>query len=217
METKEIMVNFGKNDFIMYERLFPLLLERYYNNRNLKKVIDATDVKELTPFTSINDVSGRRGMHVYYSMPLERILEQIKNEYRIVDIKAFIKWHACMSVPEIANKNYGSICSRNRQFIKIEKGFYYLDYLIRKIKEHLSGKIELLDFTNPIKEEDAKVIKSKTIWLGETHYYINELIVRELHAAYPDEIEDMYSEINVKYDDVYSGYYGYFDEVSSWN
>lgn len=216
METKEIMVNFERNDYIMYERLFPLLLEKYYNNRNLKDVIDATGIKELKPFTSIS-INGRIGMYVNSSMPLERILEQIKNEYRVVDMKAFIKWHACMSVPEIAEKNYGSIRVRNRQFIKIEKGFYYLDYLTRKIKEHLSGKIELKEFTNPIHEEDAKVIKSKTIWLGEEHYYLNELITRELHAAYPEEIEAMYSEVNVKYNDVYAGYYGCFDEVSSWN
>ena len=99
----------------------------------------------------------------------------------------------------------------------IEPGYYYLDYIIGRIIEHISGKIDLKEINNPLAKEDADNSNFKTIYLGEKHYYISELVTKELYRKYPNATKKMYSNINLNYDYIYAGYYGVYDDISSWN
>ena len=193
-----------------YSKVFAIINELHLKKNYQKEFYDASEFKN-----EYKSVQGYMDCRKY--MALEEMYEKIKYCFGVKHVNAFIKYHARISKPNDITNDIECVRISNKDFVVVEKGYYYLDYIIRRIREHISGKIDLKEINNPLIKEDAMRSDSKTIYLGEKHYYISELVTKELHEKFPEETEKMYSDINIKYDDVYAGYYGTFDDVSSWN
>lgn len=205
-----VFFKFKRGFRISYGKVFAIVNEMYLNKNYRKEFYDTCDFTE-----EYNSVQGY--MDCYRYMTLEEIYEKIRNHFNVKHADGFIKYHACISKPDDVRHNIGFIRRSNKDFVIIEPGYYYLDYITRRIMEHVSGKIDLKEINNPLLKEDAENSKAQIIHLGEKHYYISELVTKEIYRKYPDAAEKMYLDINVKYDDVYAGYYGIYDDVSSWN
>ena len=205
-----VFFKFERKFRIPYSKVFAVVNEMHLNKNYKKEFYDASEFSE--EYASVQGY-----MDCYRYMTLEEIYEKIRNHFGVKHADGFIKYHACISKPDDVRRNIGFVRRSNKDFMIIEPGYYYLDYITRRIMEHVSGKIDLKEINNPLFKEDAENSRAQTIHLGEKHYYISELVTKEIYRKYPDAAEKMYLDINVKYDDVYAGYYGIYDDISSWN
>ena len=120
-----VFFKFERGFRIPYSKVFAAINEMHLRRNYQSEFYDASEFTE-----EYKSVQGYMDCNRYMT------LEEIYEKMQYFDVKhaiGFIKFHACISRPNESTNNIGFIRLSNKDFVEVEPGYYYLDYIIGRI------------------------------------------------------------------------------------